>query len=292
MRSPSVGSVLEALAQSTIASRNASRRWRSIIIACVLLLGSFDGVAAEEFKIGGTGTALRTMQHLADVFTAANPDVRITILRSLGSTGGIRAVSDGAIGLAVASRPLNEGERKRGLVTREYARTPFVFAVSTTSKITEITSAEMADIYAGKLTAWPDGSPIRIVLRPAIDIDTAIVKSISPAIGRGVAEAMERPGMRISPTDQDAADAIEAISGAIGPTTIALIVSEHRALRALKFDGGEPTLANAAGGTYPYYKSLFFVTGAKHSATVDRFVAFGQSPAGRKILEGDGHWVP
>jgi ABC-type molybdate transport system substrate-binding protein len=49
---------------------------------------------------------------------------------------------------------------------------------------------------------------------------------------------------------------------------------------------------NAASGAYPHYKRLFLVTGAKGSAAVARFVAFVQSPAGRKILTANGQWIP
>ena len=68
--------------------------------------------------------------------------------------------------------------------------------------------------------------------------------------------------------------------------------SEKRALRALKLDGVDPTPANAAAKTYPLYKPLFFVTGAKHPAAVERFIDFVRSPAGRRILTDNGHWVP
>ena len=272
--------------------RDPSRRRRACAIALALLLGYSGGAAAEEFKLGGSGAALGTMQRLAEEFTAGNPDIRITSVPSLGSGGGIKAVVAGAIGLAVTSRPLNEGERKLGVVEMEYARTPFVFAVSTQSKVTAMTSGELADIYAGRRVTWADGSPVRIVLRPASDVDTEMVRNISPEIRSGLAAAEARPGVRFSVNDQDAANDLERIPGAIGPSSLALIVSERRALRALKLDGREPTPTNAASGAYPYYKRLFLVTGAKRSAAVERFVAFVRSPAGRKILAGNGQWIP
>jgi len=272
--------------------RDPSRRRRACAIALALLLGYSGGAAAEEFKLGGSGAALGTMQRLAEEFTAGNPDIRITSVPSLGSGGGIKAVVAGAIGLAVTSRPMNESERKLGAVEMEYARTPFVFAVSTQSKVTAMTSGELADIYAGRRVTWADGSPVRIVLRPASDVDTEMVRNISPEIRSGLAAAEARPGVRFSVNDQDAANDLERIPGAIGPSSLALIVSERRALRALKLDGREPTPTNAASGAYPYYKRLFLVTGAKRSAAVERFVAFVRSPAGRKILAGNGQWIP
>lgn len=283
-RGHSVGPVIE--------HREPSRPGRACAIVLALLLGSAAGAAAEDFRTGGTGAALGTMRLLADEFTANNPDIRITTVPSLGSSGGIRAVVAGAIGLAVASRPMNESERKLGAVEIEYARTPFVFAVSAKSRVSSITSGELADIYAGRMVAWADGSPVRIVMRPASDHDTRIVKSISPGIRRGLLVAEARPGVRFAVHDQDAADDLERIAGAIGPSSLALIVSEKRDLKALTLDGIEPTVVNAASGAYPYHKQLFFVTGAKRSAAVERFVAFVQSPAGRKILARNGQWVP
>lgn len=274
------------------ARRDASRRGRACAIALALLLGNPGAFAAEEFRIGGTGTALGTMQLLAAEFTAANPDIRVTTVPSLGSGGSIKAVVAGAIGLAVTSRPMNESERTLGAMETEYARTPFVFAVSTQSKVTGITSRELADIYAGRRVTWADGGPVRIVLRPASDIDTEMVKNISPAIRQGLAAAEARPGVQFAVNDQNAANDLEKIPGAIGPSTLALIVSEKRALRALKLDGREPTLTNAASGAYPYYKRLFLVTGAKRPPAVERFIAFVKSPAGRKILAANGHWIP
>ena len=76
-------------------------------------------------------------------FTAGNPDIRVEIVSNLGGSGGIRAIAGGALGLAATSRPMKEGERKLGAVEMEYAGTPFVFAVSTQSKVTAITSGDM-----------------------------------------------------------------------------------------------------------------------------------------------------
>ncbi|MDP1716925.1 MAG: substrate-binding domain-containing protein [Burkholderiales bacterium] len=271
--------------------RGASWRAQAGAIAFALLLVSTGG-AAEELRIGGTGAALGTMQLLAREFTDKNPDIRLTIVPGLGSGGSVRAVAAGGIGLGVTSRPMNESERKLGAEEIEYARTPFVFAVSAKSAVTAITAGELADIYAGRKTAWADGSPVRIVLRPASDIDTEIVRSISAGVRVGLVAAQARPGVNLSVTDQNAADSLEKIPGAIGPSTLALILSEERALRALQFDGRNPTLTNAASGAYPYYKRLFLVIGAKRSAATERFVAFVQSPAGQKILVDNGQWIP
>lgn len=264
--------------------------WAALAIA--LWLGCTGQVSAEEFRIGGTGAALGTMRLLADAFTARNADIHIEVVPSLGSGGSVKAVLAGAIGLAVTSRPLTAEERAAGAVETEYARTPFVFAVADRTPVRAITRSELAEVYAGRKTHWPDNSPVRIVLRPASDIDTAMIQSLSPEMRAAVASASVRPGVRFSVNDQDAADDLEKIPGAIGPTSLTLIISERRALRPLQLDGRVPSTREAAAGSYPYFKRLFYVTGARRTAAVERFLAFLNSPGGRGILESNGNWIP
>lgn len=261
--------------------------------ACALIfLCSGRAAAAEQVKIGGTGSALGSMRLLADEFSAKHPDVIFSFVPNLGSGGGIAAMAAGAIDLAVTSRPMKENERRPGITEVEYARTPFVFAVSVKSKITSITRSDLAAIYAGTMPKWPDGTPTRVILRPASDIDTDMMKSLSPEIARAVSDAEKRPGVQISINDQDAAEDLERIPGAIGPSSLALIKSEKRALKALQLDGKEASAQNGASGAYPYYKRLFLVRGSKSPPAVERFCAFVLSPAGRKILADNGHWSP
>lgn len=270
-----------------------SRRGRGCACAVALLLGLSGGAAAaEELKIGGTGAALGGMRLLGEAFAARNPDIKVNVLPSLGSSGSVRAVLQGAIDLAVASRPLNDRERKSGAMEIEYARTPFVFAVSTKTNVTATTLDQVADIYAHKIRKWPDGRNIRIVLRPAGDSDSDQMKSMSPTLKEALLETEKRPGMAFAVTDQDAATGIESIAGAIGPSTLALITSEKRELRALKLDGVEPTVKNLGSGAYRHYKTFYIVTGPKTTATARKFAAFVQSQGGREILSRSGHWVP
>ncbi|MCX7175888.1 MAG: substrate-binding domain-containing protein [Proteobacteria bacterium] len=257
-----------------------------------LLLGHSAGTSAEELKIGGTGTALRTMQLLAAEFTARNLDLHIKTVPGLGSSGGIRAVVAGAINLAVTSRPMTASEHKLGAVETEYARTPFVFAVSTKSKVSAITLKDLANLYAGRQASWADGTPVRIVLRPPSDVDAEMTKSLSPELRQAIHALESRPTVQFSINDQDAADDLERVPGSIGPTSLALILSEKRALRPLALEGKAPSLSTSALETYPYHKHLYFVTGTKPTVAVEQFIAFVNSPVGRKILASNGHLIP
>ncbi|MBA4177491.1 MAG: hypothetical protein C0505_13180 [Leptothrix sp. (in: Bacteria)] len=266
--------------------------WRWARMSSVLVaLTAATAVQAQEIKIGGTGAALGTMQLLARAYAKTRPDARITVLPSMGSGGGIKAVLAGAIQIGVSSRPLSEAESKAGAMAIEYGRTAFVFATAAASKATGITTQNLVDFYAGKADEWPDGSKLRLVLRPIGDSDSETIKAMSPAMRDAKSAAERRKGMAFSVTDQEAADAIEKIPGALGPSTLALLMSEKRALKPLALDGVAPSAQTIADGSYPLAKRLMIVTGPKTPAEAQAFVTFVQSTAGRQILQQTGHWV-
>ncbi len=259
----------------------------------ISLSAAFAGSAsAEEIKIGGTGNALGTMRLMGDAFSKQYPDMTVTVLPSIGTSGAIKAVPKGVIDIGVSSRPLTDQEIATRAVTTEYARTLTVLAVSPKTKVTAITHAQIADIYAGKLTKWADGTQIRPIMRQSSDDNTRQIKSLSPDIEKALLVAEKREGLAFAVTDQEAAKMIESIPGAVGTSTLALIKSEGRALHALKLDGIEPTAKNGISGAYPLIKHFYFITRKAPSPAVQQFIAFVNSPAGQDVLTKNGQWRP
>lgn len=245
-------------------------------------------LAESRIRIGGTGSAIATMQILAKSFTKSHPGIIVDIVPSLGSGGGIKALHAGIIDLAISGRTLKPAERTGGVQVTEYARTPFVFSASSHNSASAITTKELVNIYQGETRVWPDGKTLRLVLRPEVESDTDIVKSMSPEMNLAVKSALTREGMIMAITDQDSADNIENIPGAIGTMTLAQIISEQRAIKPLALNGLTPSLNTMAEGKYPYFKSMFMVSSTKSNLPTQVFIAFVRSPAGHKILEENG----
>ena len=272
-----------------MAIRSASSR---LIVGMLAFTGVLLSPLAsgDEIRVGGTGNALGTMRLLADAYTRKHPGTKVTVLSSLGSSGAFKAVPKGAIDIGLATRPVTENELATGTVTAEYARSLTVFTVAKENKVSAVTRQQLTDILTGKLNEWPGGMPIRPILRQAGDDNTTQVRSLSPEISKALDVAEQREGLARAVTDQEAADKLESIPGAIGISTLALIKSEARALKPLALDGVEPTSANGASGTYPLNKHFYFVTQQTRSAAVSNFIDFVSSQEGRGILAQTGHW--
>ncbi|MBR0645979.1 substrate-binding domain-containing protein [Plastoroseomonas hellenica] len=245
--------------------------------------------AAGLVRIGGTGSALGALRLLAAAFSAAGADAEINVLPSLGTSGGLRALQAGVIDLAVAARPLTESERAAGLRDREYARTPLVFATGPALGLHDLSSADIARIYAGEMTEWPDRTPVRLIRRPPTEADWEALRKLSPAMVHAVDLTIRRPGLVTAASDQDNADAIESVRGSFGLLTLGQMLSERRQLTPFALNGVRPEQALAALERWPLVRRLHVVTSARTPSDARAFAAFVIGPAGGAVLTGCGH---
>ncbi len=247
--------------------------------------------ASNTLRIGGTGLALGGIQTLAEAFMAENPGVDIEIPPSLGSGGGIKALLADAINLSVSTRPPKDKEAAEGVTAFRYGRTPFVFATRSDTGVDGVTTQQLADLHSGRVTTWPNGSDVHLVLRPPGRSTNKTLQKMSAGMSEAIDIALARPGVVPATTDQDSADAIEQQVGALGTTTLGMILGEGRKLHPLALDGVEPTIDNLAADIYPLERSLYLVLGPKPSRLEEGFAAFMKSPRARDILNGIGYLV-
>lgn len=273
-------------------------KWRNrltmAVIGTVLSAGLTAPVTAPAetvIRIGGTGSALGSMKRLAAAYEKSHPGIRLKILPSLGSTAGIKAVLGGGIDLALSSRPLTDSERQQGAKAVEYARSPFVFVTNPRVNKKDVTVRELEEFYGNPAASWSDGSRIRLILRPGKDIDSLLVRNISPNLDRAVMAALARPGMIMAITDQESIDAVIRTPGALGGGTLTEIISENRPVNVLSLNGVKPDTKTISDKSYPLVKSFYLVTTPKSPVEIRRFADFVRSPEARRILAATGNLV-
>jgi len=273
----------------------AAARHTVLVTLLSMLLGAIVSViplvvsAEETLRIGGTGATLGSMKLIGQAFEKTYGGLKVKVLPSVGSTGGIRGVSEGAIDIGLSCRPLTDRERSPALSASLYATTPFMPVANRTVKASGLRTEELVRIYQGRLEKWPDGKKIRIVLRPASDTDTEFLKKMSPEMKKAVEVALARPGSVIAPTDQACADKIEKTPGALGFLTLSQVAAEKRHVRVLGYNGVTPSLKSLSKGTYPLVKPLYLVTKSRPSEKVRKFITFLKSPKGQKLLKESGN---
>jgi phosphate transport system substrate-binding protein len=229
----------------------------SKIAIILLLIGAAPlggATAAEALRLGGTGSAVGMLKQVGAEFTAAT-GVQVDVVASLGSSGAIRALTDGVLDIAVPARPLKTDETAADLRQVAVLRTAYVIATSHVDA-TGMKSADLAKIVAAEKPTWADGTPIRIILRPRSDTDTALLGELFPGMTDAIESARRRAEVPTAATDQDNAALADRTPGSLIGTTMTQIKTEHRNLHAVPLDGVEPTLANFESGAYRFSKSF------------------------------------
>ena len=265
------------------------KRKRWLLYGCFVGLFLVVGSAAwaDTIRISGTGAAISAIKQVTDAYRRDHPEVQLQfILPPMGSSGAIKALTMGQLDVAFSGRPLKKEEESAGLVPEWLGRSPFLFVVHQKSSVTDIRSSQLAEIYAGRQKVWPDGSRVRVVLRPVADADTALTKRFSPAMDEAVttAHAHRQPGAAMAATDIDLVDMVEKVPGGLGSVALTLILAEKRPLKGLILDGVEPTMAAMESNRYPYAKPLFVVTRKDASASVREVIDFLHSERGKALL--------
>ncbi|HVK53464.1 MAG TPA: substrate-binding domain-containing protein, partial [Burkholderiales bacterium] len=113
------------------------------LLAMALIWLPAGASMAETFKFGGTGSGLGAIRILADAYGKTHPQFSLTIVPSLGSSGGLKALDAGVIHIAVISRSLKAEETAKGMTAVEYGKTPFVLA-TTKQNVSGLTLAQIA----------------------------------------------------------------------------------------------------------------------------------------------------
>ena len=220
--------------------------------AVMLALLTANSAGAQTVRIGGTGAATALIQSLDTAFAEISED-RVHVNPSLGTSGAIRAVSAGALDIAVSGRPPNPQEEAAGLVVLAILKTPFGF-VSSRRSPPGLGKNDIAALFDARRKTWPDGFPLRIVMRPRSESDTALIGALFPGAGAAIERARTRTEIPIAATDQDNADLAERLTGSLIGATLTQIKLEKRKLSFVDIDEVKPSLENLESGAYPYAK--------------------------------------
>lgn len=240
----------------------------------------------DALVLAGSGSNLPVTRALAAAHaaTGAAPPV---VHASVGSGGGLRALVDGAVDIALVSRALSPADRGAGLIAVPYARAPVMLAVHSSVPERALDREGLLAIFDGRRTVWADGTPIVVLQRERGDSSHAAVARVVPTFADVDEAAYIARRWRVLYDDVSMQDAIASTEGSIGLLGSGSLPADLP-IRTLSFEGTAPTVAALTDGSYPLYKDLAFVTLGEPDARATEFLRFVFSAPGREIIEAHG----
>ena len=238
--------------------------------------------ADGPLRLAGSGSNLPLTRALTERYGSG-----ARVFASIGSGGGVRALLDGAIDIALISRHLKPNERAMGLVEHPYARVPVLVAVHRSVPDREITGDELLAVYRGDKRTWSDGTRIVVLQREQGDSSHAAVEAVLEGFKEVNEHAYREAMWRVIYNDAAMSAALRSTDRAIG-LHVGAGEREPEAIRALTFEGKSPSPEAVAAGDYPFTKDLSFVTVGEPSAEVQEFIEFHRSDEARAFIRSLG----
>ena len=140
--------------------------------------------ASEELTIVGTGSGTSILKAIGKAFTKQNPEISITVPKSIGSGGGIKAIGNDEYILGRVARDIKDKEKRYGLKCVPFAKMPIIFFVNNSVPISDITPGQVCRIYDGTTRKWEEISKgkgkIRVIRREDGDSSLSILLKALP----------------------------------------------------------------------------------------------------------------
>ena len=204
---------------------------------------STDGSTSMEKVIGALGEA----------FMEANPDVTFTY-NPTGSGTGIQAVAEGRCDIGLSSRALKAEEKDSGLIETILAYDGIAVIVNPENPVSDLTLAQIADIYTGKITNWSEvgGADAEIVL---------IGREAGSGTRSGFEEIVEvKDACQYRQELSSTGDVITTVAQNPGAIGYASLASVKDTVKALQVEGVTPSEATVKDGSYAIQRPFVLVT--------------------------------
>lgn len=255
------------------------RVWRFAFSAAFCLSAVLVGAVAtaQTLVVGGTGAALGFMRKVSEAASQDDPSLKIQVLPSMGSTGGVRALAEDALSLALVGRPLSSAEVLSGISEAVCFLTPFVFVTSTTG-VSDISRADLISHYASDRPTWRTGAPVRVILRPVSDAATLFLNDLLPGMAEAMVHARTRKEIPVAASDQDNVELAASIADSLTGATLVQLLADSIPLTRLSLDGVPPTVEHMTQGDYPRGYKLCVACGRSPSDDALRLIAWMRKP--------------
>ncbi|MBP7795575.1 MAG: phosphate ABC transporter substrate-binding protein [Elusimicrobiales bacterium] len=255
-----------------------------ITVVTALVSNGYSRVMME-----GSTTVLPIAQKVAEVYNKANPGANV-IVKGGGSGVGITSLIDGNCDIANASRPIQKKEldaaskKGRSIKGNIIAIDGITIIVNPSNPITSITKKQLMDIYTGKIKNWKQlGGEDKKIIVVSRDSASGTFEAFSEL---ALDKKRVRPDALMQASNQGVLNIVSQTNGAIGYIGIGYLSDK---VKAIKYEGVEPTRENVLAGKYKLQRPLFMYTNEYPNEEVKKLISFVKSDEGQAIVEEVGY---
>lgn len=238
--------------------------------------------AEVRYLVTGSSTVAPILQIAAERLEAKQ-DGLILEVQTGGSSRGIQDARTGAVDAGMASRDLSADEA-HGLNVIPLAYDGVALIVNASNPLTNITAAQVQDIYLDRSNDWSDfggTGPITVIHkaegRATLEVFVKHFGLDNMAVQADVIVGDNAQGVRMVASDPNAVGYVS-----IGEALHA--VSNGEPIRLLALDGVDATLDNVATGRFPLTRTLY-VLFPELDAPSRELLRYLQGPDGAAIIE-------
>ena len=271
--------------------------WLGLIMACI----SSDGV--QTLQVRGSDSEVNLVQRLGEAFRTARPDRAVAVTGG-GSGVGIAGLIDGTVDLANSSREMKPAEKllalRKGVepVATIFAADALTIIAHPDNPVPSLTLAELAAIYTGASSTWPDGEPVVAFGRQSSSGTFGFFRDV-------VLQADYTDDLNQMNGNAQIVESVAVERGGIGYVAVGYLKSalahegrgpRVRAVEIRKTPDATPVSpldADAvARGDYPITRPLFQFTAGRPTGAIREFLEFELSAEGQALSIEMGFYPP
>jgi len=258
----------------------------SAVLALTVATGAFAQLSGT-FTWGGSTTVAPIAYAAIEQFQKDNAGVKISY-EATGSGAGLTSLLAGQYSMAGSSAEISADQKAKGALPTAIALDGISIVVNKNVKLSNISMANLANIFSGKVTNWKDlgGADMKIVVVNR-DESSGTYGSFNDLVLKPAKLSYTKDTI-VAKENGEVAAKVASTPGAIGYCGIAFAPEVVKAGgRSLMVAGIKDTIANVISKKWPLSRSLYLVTkGEPAEGSVEKaFITFILSDKGQAIVK-------
>jgi phosphate transport system substrate-binding protein len=232
----------------------------------------------------------------AEAYRVAEPSVSLSVTGG-GSGTGLAALVNGTVDIANASREIKQEEidaaRKNGIEPVEFvvAVDALAVIVNPDNPVDQLTIAQLADIFTGRITNWRDvgGRDADIVLVSRESNSGTYVYFLEQVVRRADKKNTDlfAPQTLLMPSSVGISSEVGRNPNAIGYDGLGYVTDDVKMIAVAKAADTPyviPSVASGKDGSYPLARNLYMYTAGQPDAVIAHYLDWIRGPEGQAIV--------